>query len=193
MRFFTILFLATNLFACAQNNSRVSTKKNIMVKQNLDTAIFAGGCFWCTEAIFQRVNGVEKVTSGYIGGFIKNPSYEQVCNKNTGHAEATQILFDPAIIQFKDLLEIFWKTHDPTTLNKQGNDVGTQYRSAIFYVNEKQKETATYYKNELDKSGIYHSPIITEIVPATEFYPAENYHQNYYNNNANQGDRKSVV
>ena len=197
MRLFSLCCFVIIFFNACNGQQKPNTQKSKPLKNMstnpLDTAIFANGCFWCTEAIFQRVEGVESVESGYIGGHIKNPTYEQVCDKNTGHAEATRILFDPTKVSFDDLLEIFWKTHDPTTLNKQGNDVGPQYRSAVFYLNEKQKERATYYKIELDKSGAWSSPIVTTIEPATIFYPAENYHQNYYNNNPNQGYCKFVI
>ena len=157
-----------------------------MENQKSETATFANGCFWCTEAVFQNLKGVQKVTSGYTGGHVKNPTYEQVCNKNTGHAEALEILFDPKQISYDELLEVFWKTHDPTTLNRQGNDVGPQYRSAIFYHNDDQKEKAVKYKKALDESGIFDAPIVTSIEPFTVFYPAENYHDNYYNRNPSQ-------
>ena len=156
------------------------------MNNNLETATFANGCFWCTEAVFQKLKGVEKVTSGYTGGHVKNPTYEQVCNKNTGHAEALQIEYDPKQISFDELLEVFWKTHDPTTLNRQGNDVGPQYRSAIFYHNEEQKEKAEKYKKALDETAVFDAPIVTTIEPFTVFYPAENYHNNYYNTHPSQ-------
>lgn len=152
----------------------------------LATATFANGCFWCTEAVFQELKGVIRVTSGYTGGHIKNPTYEQVCNKDTGHAECLQIEFDPAQISFDELLEVFWETHDPTTLNRQGNDVGPQYRSAIFYHNVQQKEEAEKYKADLEKSGVFDAPIVTSIEPFTIFYPAENYHADYYKRNSAQ-------
>jgi peptide-methionine (S)-S-oxide reductase len=148
-----------------------------------DTATFANGCFWCTEAIFQQLKGVKKVTSGYSGGHVDNPTYKEVCNGTTGHAECLQIIYDPKEISFDELLEVFWQTHDPTTLNKQGNDVGTQYRSAVFYHNTEQKEKAERYKEELNKSGAFDDPIVTEVSPLINFFAAENYHQNYYNNN----------
>lgn len=153
----------------------------IMNNGGSDTATFANGCFWCTEAIFQDLEGVEKVTSGYTGGSVKNPSYREVCTGETGHAECLQIIFDPKKISFGELLEVFWKTHDPTTLNRQGNDSGTQYRSAIFYHNENQKEFAEKYKKELNASGAYNDPVVTEITPFHVFYPAEDYHQQYFN------------
>ena len=148
-----------------------------------DTATFGTGCFWCTEAIFQELEGVLKVTSGYSGGHVVNPTYEQVCEKNTGHAEVVEIIFDPTKINFDELLEVFWQTHDPTTLNKQGNDVGPQYRSVIFYHNEEQRNKGMHYKTELDKSGAFPKPIVTAIEPYKNFYSAEKYHQDYYNNN----------
>ena len=153
---------------------------------NSDTAIFGNGCFWCTEAIFQQLNGVISVQSGYSGGHVANPSYEEVCEKKTGHAEAIKIVYDPAKISYDDLLEVFWQTHDPTTLNKQGNDVGPQYRSVIFYINAEQKKKAEYYKEKLDKSGAFDTPIVTAIEPYKNFYVAENYHQDYYKLNGNQ-------
>jgi len=153
---------------------------------SLQVATFGSGCFWCTEAIFERLNGVVKVESGYSGGKVENPTYEEVCTGTTGHAEVTQITYDPSIISYDELLEVFWKTHDPTTLNRQGNDVGTQYRSVIFYHSEKQKELAEKYKAELDKSGAWDKPIVTEISPFTNFYSAEGYHQDYFENNPAQ-------
>lgn len=143
-------------------------------------ATFANGCFWCTEAVFQQVKGISKVTSGYSGGHVPNPTYEQVCDQNTGHAEALRIEYNPDEISFDELLEIFWKTHDPTTLNRQGNDIGPQYRSVIFYHDKTQKEKAEAYKTMLNKSGAWDKPIVTAIEPLKNFYPAENYHQNYY-------------
>ncbi len=148
-----------------------------------DTATLGTGCFWCTEAIFRELDGVLKVTSGYSGGHVVNPRYEQVCEKNTGHAEAVQVIYDPAAISFDELLEVFWKTHDPTTLNRQGNDTGPQYRSVIFYHNEEQRKKSERYKMELDKSNAFGKPIVTAIESFRNFYPAEKYHQDYYSNN----------
>jgi len=148
-----------------------------------ETATFGAGCFWCVEAVFQELEGVKSVTSGYMGGQVKNPSYKEVCMGTTGHAEVAQIVYDPSKISFKDLLEVFWQTHDPTTLNRQGADAGTQYRSAVFYNSEEQRAEAEKYKKELDESGAFDRPIITEISAAQTFYPAEDYHQNYYNQN----------
>ncbi|MGB3468703.1 MAG: peptide-methionine (S)-S-oxide reductase MsrA, partial [Cyclobacteriaceae bacterium] len=138
----------------------------------MEKATFGSGCFWCTEAVFQRINGVEKVISGYTGGKIKNPTYREICFGLTGHAEVIQVIYDDTIVGYEELLEIFWKTHDPTTLNRQGHDVGTQYRSAIFYHNEQQKNLAEAYKKELDGAGIWKEPIVTEITKYEEFYPA---------------------
>lgn len=152
----------------------------------MEIASLGNGCFWCTEAIFQELNGVTRVVSGYMGGQTKNPSYKEICSGTTGHAEILQITYDPSIITFDELLEVFWKTHDPTTLNRQGNDVGTQYRSVIFYHDERQKQLATEYKAQLDASGAWSDPIVTEISPLDIFYPAENYHQEYFNLNGSQ-------
>lgn len=152
--------------------------------KDLALATFGSGCFWCTEAIFLNVDGVEKVESGYSGGKVKNPTYKEVCSGLTGHAEVVQLTYDPAKITYEELLEIFWRTHDPTTLNRQGADVGTQYRSVVFYHNDEQKKLAEFYKEKLDQSGAFNDPIVTEISPATVFYKAEDYHQNYYNLNS---------
>lgn len=153
---------------------------------HIETITLGNGCFWCTEAVFQQVTGVISVSSGYSGGHVVNPTYEQVCEKNTGHAEVLQVKFDTTLLSVDELLEIFWQTHDPTTLNRQGNDVGPQYRSVIFYHNQHQKERAEYFKKQLDASGAYSDPIVTAIEPFTNFYIAENYHQNYYNQNGSQ-------
>lgn len=148
-----------------------------------ETATFGTGCFWCTEAIFQNVEGVISVTSGYSGSEMKNPTYKEVCSGNTGHAECLNVVYDASKISFDELLEIFWQTHDPTTLNRQGNDVGTQYRSVIFYHNDEQKMLAEKYKDALNKSGAFKNPIVTTLEPFTVFYPAEDYHNDYYNQN----------
>ncbi len=168
------------------NNTRTTTS-------GTDTATFGTGCFWCTEAIFQQVEGVIKVTSGYSGGFVENPNYKEVCTGTTGHAECLNIVYDPSKISFDELLEIFWQVHDPTTLNRQGADVGTQYRSVIFYHNDEQKKKAEHYKAELDKSGAWDKPIVTTLETFTKFYPAEDYHQNYYNDNPGQGYCQFVI
>jgi peptide-methionine (S)-S-oxide reductase len=157
------------------------------------TATFGNGCFWCTEAVFQRLKGVQKVVSGYSGGTVKNPTYRQVCAGTTGHAESIQITYDPAVIKYEELLEVFWKTHDPTTRDRQGNDVGPQYRSVIFYHSDDQKRLAEHYKKKLDESGAFNAPIVTEIVPFSVFYRAEDYHQNYFNDNARQPYCRIVI
>jgi peptide-methionine (S)-S-oxide reductase len=185
------------LQSCAQkdNNNKIKTATTTMISSTakLDTATFGTGCFWCTEAVFQQLEGVEKVTSGYSGGTVVNPTYEQVCSKTTGHAECLNILYDPAKITYEELLKVFWEVHDPTTLNRQGADVGTQYRSVIFYHNAAQKALAEKYRGELDKSGAWDNPIVTTLEPMTIFYPAEAYHQNYYNSNTGQGYCQFVI
>jgi peptide-methionine (S)-S-oxide reductase len=160
-----------------------SNNKNMETTIKTDTAVFATGCFWCTEAIFSELKGVISVMPGFAGGTIENPTYEQVCTGTTGHAECCRIIYSPDTITYDKLLEVFWKVHDPTSLNRQGEDVGTQYRSAIFYNIEKQQELAEKYKKELNGSGAFDKQIVTEIVPLKEFWPSEDYHQNYYNLN----------
>ena len=193
--FFCSTFLMITLSSCAQQQQKLTDMNNDPIPTGLktDTATFGEGCFWCTEAFFQRLNGVLKVVSGYGGGHVENPSYEQVCDKTTGHAELARIIYDPSKITYDELLEVFWKTHDPTTLNQQGNDVGPQYRSVIFYHNDEQKQKAEHYKALLDKSGAWTKPIITAIEPFKNFYPAENYHQDYYNNTQEQGYCRFVI
>jgi peptide-methionine (S)-S-oxide reductase len=159
----------------------------------MENATLAAGCFWCVEAVFQQLKGVNSVVSGYIGGHTDNPTYKDVLTGKTGHAEACQIEFDPEQITYEELLEVFFETHDPTTLNRQGNDVGTQYRSAIFYHNEAQKEAAEQVKSKVDASGAWKNSVVTEIVPFTKFYRAEDYHQNYYKNNPNQQYCRFVI
>jgi peptide-methionine (S)-S-oxide reductase len=154
---------------------------------NLEVATLGSGCFWCTEAFFLPVKGIKSVVSGYSGGKVKNPTYKEVCSGLTGHAEVIQVTFDPTIISYSEVLEIFWNTHDPTTLNKQGADEGTQYRSVIYFHNDEQKKIAEDYKTQLNQSAVFKNPIVTEISPFTVFYPAENYHQNYFELNPTQG------
>jgi peptide-methionine (S)-S-oxide reductase len=196
---FIFMLLALTAFSCAgceEAKTHINKQeKNKMSAEDIktETATFGSGCFWCTEAIFERVNGVLDVISGYAGGHVNNPTYEEVCNGTTGHAECTQIIFNPDVISYDELLEIFWKTHDPTTLNRQGNDVGTQYRSVIFYHNEDQKQKAEYYKKKLEDEKIWKDPIVTEISPMTKFYAAEKYHQDYYENNPYQGYCSFVI
>ena len=174
--------------------ANIVAQPNPQKKMNeLETATLGSGCFWCTEAFFLQVKGVESVVSGYSGGKVKNPTYREVTTGLTGHAEVIQIKFNPTVITYADVLEIFWNTHDPTTLNKQGADEGPQYRSAVFYHTETQKKTAEEYKIQLDKSGVFKNPIVTEITAFKEFYPAEDYHQNYYALNPNQGYCQYVI
>lgn len=186
-------FSALILFSIISVGNNISTKKidkeagSNMSGTKLDTATFGEGCFWCTEAVFERIKGVKSVESGYAGGEVENPTYEQVSTGTTGHAEVSQITYDPDVISYKELLKIFFKTHDPTQLNRQGNDVGPQYRSAIFYHNEKQKELAEQAKNELDQAGVYDKKIVTEISPIKNYHKAEDYHQDYYAKNPNAG------
>ncbi|RAW01469.1 peptide-methionine (S)-S-oxide reductase [Pseudochryseolinea flava] len=172
------------------------TQNKAMVNQSnegLSLATFGSGCFWCTEAVFLNVDGVVKVASGYSGGKVKNPTYKEVCSGLTGHAEVIQVTYDATKVSYDELLEIFWGTHDPTTLNKQGADEGTQYRSVVFYHNDEQKQLAEGYKKKLDESGAFSDPIVTEISPLTTFYVAEDYHQNYYNLNGSAPYCKFVI
>lgn len=159
----------------------------------MEIATFGAGCFWCVEAVFQQIKGVDTVISGYMGGKIPNPTYREICSGLTGHAEVIQIKYNPQLVGFADLLKVFWGTHDPTTLNRQGADVGTQYRSAVFYHNAQQRELAEKIKNELDESGAFRSPIVTEITAASTFYKAEDYHQNYYQLNQEQPYCRFVI
>ncbi|HJT75327.1 MAG TPA: peptide-methionine (S)-S-oxide reductase MsrA [Chitinophaga sp.] len=191
MRRYSLLscLLAIAFIACAQGKpSKDKVPGDMEVSNNVKTekATFGGGCFWCTEAQFQYLDGVLKVESGYAGGTVPNPTYEQVCTGTTGHAEVIQVTYDPAKITYEELLQAFWQSHDPTQLNRQGNDVGTQYRSVIFYHNEEQHKLAEFYKDKLQHSGAYDEPVVTEISPIDKFYKAENYHQNYYNQNGSQ-------
>jgi peptide-methionine (S)-S-oxide reductase len=179
---FVILFFAFEL----TNNSTLEGKADMSNTNINEVATFGSGCFWCTEAVFEKLNGVESVISGYSGGTKNDPTYEEICTGETGHAEVTQISFDPTIISFTELLEVFWKTHDPTTLNIQGSDVGTQYRSAIFYHNDEQKRLSDEYKNKLTEAKVFEDKIVTEITKFEKFYSAENYHQDYYEQNKNQ-------
>ena len=165
----------------------------VKVKEGMEVATFAGGCFWCTEAVFLEIKGVEKVVSGYIGGKTKNPTYKDICTGETGHAEAIQITFNPNEVAYEDLLEVFFATHDPTTLNRQGADVGTQYRSEIFYHSEAQKTKAENYIQLLEKEKLYDKKIVTKVSSASVFYNAEEYHQNYYNQNSSQGYCQMVI
>jgi peptide-methionine (S)-S-oxide reductase len=184
--FLAILCLLSNSFA--QTSVR---EKHTRIM--LQTATFGSGCFWCTEAIFQQVKGVSSAKSGYMGGKVKNPTYKEVCTGLTGHAEVVQVTFNPEVGSYTQLLEIFWKTHDPTTLNRQGADVGTQYRSVVFYHNDQQKSEAEAVRKALSDAKIWSDPIVTEISPAETFYVAEDYHQDYFFNNANKNPYCSMV
>lgn len=180
--------------SCAHPQDQSTTQPmDKSTQTGLEKATFGAGCFWCTEAVFLNVKGVEKVVSGYSGGKVKNPSYREVCTGLTGHAEVTQITFDPKVVSYEELLEVFWNTHDPTTLNRQGADQGTQYRSVVFYHDEEQKKTAEAYKQQLEASHVFSNPIVTEISPLINFYEAEDYHQNYYSLNPNQGYCQYVI
>lgn len=175
------------------HNTIAQQMKNEKNENRLEEVTFGAGCFWCIEAVFEELKGVQSVESGYSGGNVMNPTYSQISSGTTGHAEVARIAYDPKVISYKEMLEVFWKTHDPTTLNRQGNDSGTQYRSAIFYHSDEQKKHAEYYKAELDKSGAYGNPIVTEISPLKNYYKAENYHQDYYSQNPNQGYCQYVI
>ena len=170
-----------------QNDKKSKTMESKSLENNqLKTATLGAGCFWCVEAVFQQLKGVKEVTSGYSGGHIKNPSYKEVVRGNTGHAESVQIKYDPNMVGFEKILDVFWKTHDPTTLNRQGADIGPQYRSVIFYHNQEQKEIAEQSKEKMEQSGYFNDPIVTAIDPYRNFYVAEDYHQDFYKNNPNQ-------
>lgn len=199
--FFILSLIAVSFQSCAQKSNqpteqgkvKFETVKKENMEKGIDTATFGGGCFWCVEAIYQELNGVVSVTSGYSGGQRENPTYEQVCSGASGHAEVIQIGYDPSKISFDELLEVFWTVHDPTTLNRQGADVGTQYRSVVFYHNNEQKKLTEKYKAALNASGAWSNPVVTEILPISKFYPAEKYHQEYYKNNANQSYCSFVI
>lgn len=189
----TLLLILSSLSSCAQQNGKTALVPPIKEKAmensampQRDTATFGAGCFWCVEAVFQRLEGVESVRSGYSGGKNANPTYKEVCSGTTGHAEVCQIVYNPSVISYDELLQVFWQTHDPTTLNRQGADEGTQYRSVIFYHNEQQHQLAEKYKKELNDDKVWGNPIVTEISPFSAFYAAEDYHQNYFNENGGQ-------
>jgi len=194
------IFFASLIMAIVSCNAQQNKVQKTVINQikndtnmHTDTAIFGEGCFWCTEAFFQRLKGVISVTSGYGGGHVDNPTYEQVCDKTTGHVELAKIIYNPSEITYDELLEVFWKTHDPTTVDQQGADKGPQYRSVVFYMNDIQKQKAEHYKEELSKSGAWDKPVVTAIEPFKNFYPSENYHHDYYNNNPNQGYCRYVI
>lgn len=188
---YLLIFLP--FYNCLGNNNNNDLKSLDMQNEHLDTIYFGAGCFWCVEAIFQQVNGVEEVTPGYCGGTIKNPTYNEVCSGKTGHAEVAKIVFNPSIVDLAHLLEVFWKTHDPTTLNRQGNDIGTQYRSAIFFVKDSHKDEVLKFKDELISEKVWAQPIVTQVEKIDVFYPAEDYHHNYFNNNKSQGYCQFVI
>ena len=193
MNYLFFLLLSSLLFntSCSSKNKASninSMNTNISsTPNNYKTIILGGGCFWCTEAVYQDLKGVIQVESGYCGGQMKNPSYKDICTGTTGHAEVIKITYDPSIITFKDIVDIFWHVHDPTTLNRQGNDAGTQYRSVVFYANEEEKKLAEQSKFEAQTQKIWNDPIVTTFEPLSIFYKAEDYHQNYYKTNPNQG------
>jgi peptide-methionine (S)-S-oxide reductase len=170
----------------ASNEIVLKEPISMPLNDTTEVAVFAGGCFWCTEAVYLEIKGIQKVVSGYIGGKVENPTYEQICTGTTGHAEAVQITYNPKEVTYEELLEIFFATHDPTTLNRQGNDIGTQYRSEIFYYNEAQKIAAQSYIEQLNLANVFRQPIVTKVSPASIFYVAEDYHQNYYAYNKTQ-------
>ncbi len=191
-----LLFIAGvyfGIFVNLQDSSPNNEFQNLQQMNNIDTITLGAGCFWCVETIFQNLKGVQTVVSGYSGGSVINPSYKEVCTGTTGHAEVCMIRYDTTVISLENLLEVFWKVHDPTTLNRQGADVGTQYRSVIYYENEEQRKIAEEYKKKLNDSGIWDSPVVTEISPFINFYPAEDYHQDYYNQNKNEGYCRMVI
>ncbi len=196
MKNILILAIPFVLLACSVKAQKQQPKKDYKAMtntKNLSTAIFANGCFWCTEAIFRELEGVEKVEAGYIGGFVENPTYKAVCTGQTGHAEALRIYFDASKTSFNELLDVFFATHNPTTLNRQGADVGTQYRSEIFYLNDAQKKASEKFIKALKTAKVFDDAIVTKISKATAFYKAEDYHQNYYNNNKSQGYCNAVI
>lgn len=190
----SLIFLFSNCSFTSKTEPKITNKQiiNKQMSEKTDTAIFGAGCFWCVEAIFQRLKGVESIESGYTGGTVENPTYKQVCTGETGHAEVAKIIFNPDIISYNDLLEVFWTTHDPTTLNQQGADIGTQYRSAVFYLNDEQKMQAEKSKSEI-ATQIWDGSIVTEITPLKKYYKAEDYHQNYFNQNSDQSYCRFVI
>ena len=190
----SLIFLFSNCSFTSKTEQKIPIKQitNTQMSEKTDTAILGAGCFWCVEAIFQRLKGVESIESGYTGGTVENPSYKQVCTGETGHAEVAKIIFNPDVISYNDLLEVFWTTHDPTTLNQQGADIGTQYRSAVFYLNDEQKMQAEKSKSEI-ATQIWDGTIVTEITPLKKYYKAEDYHQNYFNQNSEQSYCRFVI
>lgn len=197
---FLFYFVSLSFFACGQQKTTSQAKSSTKIPKTtmttdtkFETATLGAGCFWCVEAVFQRLEGVEKVVSGYSGGFVENPTYRAVCDGTTGHAEVCQVTFDPKKLSFQDLLEVFFATHDPTTPNQQGNDKGTQYRSAIFYRSPEQKATAEKVIKVLNEQKAFPNPIVTEVTDFNNFYGAEEYHQNYYNQNSSEGYCRIII
>ncbi len=189
----SVLMIGFTPFAASAGEKELSDNSSKNAQKTEATATLAGGCFWCTEAVFERMQGVSDVVSGYIGGTVPNPTYEQVCSKTTGHAEAIEVIYDPSKTSYEELLEVFFKTHDPTTRNKQGADEGPQYRSAVFFHNEDQRKAAEKYIAKLNDSGEFKTPVVTTLEKATKFYPAEEYHQDFYRRNPNYGYCQFVV
>jgi len=184
----SLIFAALLATSCSQKQTTNNTTNSFSMdtSDSLEIATFGAGCFWCIEACFSQLNGVNQVLSGYMGGATENPTYKDICTGKTGHAEVAQIMYNPAIISYEELLEVFWFVHDPTQLNRQGNDIGTQYRSVIFFHNNEQKEIAEFYKKKLNDSGAYSAAVVTEISAVSQFYVAEDYHQGYFVDNPNQ-------
>jgi len=191
----SIIIIICSLYGqfCLAQTKPITKSKTMTEKATLETATFGTGCFWCTEAVFQQLEGVSKVTSGYSGGSVESPTYKQVCTGTTGHAECLKIDYDPTKITFDELLEVFWQVHDPTTLNRQGNDIGTQYRSVVFYHDAIQKSKVQKYATALNKSGAFANQIVTKLEPFVKFYPAEDYHQNYFNLNGSESYCQFVI
>ena len=191
----SIIVIICSLYGqfCLAQTKPITKSKTMTEKATLETATFGTGCFWCTEAVFQQLEGVSKVTSGYSGGSVESPTYKQVCTGTTGHAECLKIEYDPTKITFDELLEVFWQVHDPTTLNRQGNDIGTQYRSVVFYHDAIQKSKVQKYATALNKSGAFANQIVTKLEPFVKFYPAEDYHQNYFNLNGSESYCQFVI
>lgn len=191
----SIIIIICSLYGqfCLAQTKPITKSKTMTEKATLETATFGTGCFWCTEAVFQQLEGVSKVTSGYSGGSVESPTYKQVCTGTTGHAECLKIEYDPTKITFDELLEVFWQVHDPTTLNRQGNDIGTQYRSVVFYHDAIQKSKVQRYATALNKSGAFANQIVTKLEPFVKFYPAEDYHQNYFNLNGSESYCQFVI
>lgn len=193
MKQIVLIVLSTVLISCSDFKANNQKETKQQTKEGMETITLGAGCFWCVEAIFGSINGVESAVSGYSGGTVKNPSYKEVCTGKTGHAEVVQVVYNPEEVSLAKILEVFFQVHDPTTLNRQGNDIGTQYRSAIFYHNEEQKATATAILNKLDISGAFNKSIVTEVTEFEAFYQAEDYHQDYFELNGEQPYCSNVV